>query len=139
MKKVNLDVIKPWISNRITELLGFEDEVVIDYTCSLLEEKVVRSDGFFVCRLADNLSFSGPRSKENANQPHWISGKQNTSIFKRAVEPIIKRTNFCRWYSNRIHRAKEARAASKANAGRRAKNPARFSHGHHPPEKDRGV
>ncbi|CEP13732.1 hypothetical protein [Parasitella parasitica] len=39
MKKVNLDVIKPWISNRITELLGFEDEVVIDYTCSLLEEK----------------------------------------------------------------------------------------------------
>ncbi|KAI9366524.1 PWI domain-containing protein, partial [Pilaira anomala] len=39
MKKVNLDVIKPWISNRITELLGLEDEVVIDYTCSLLEEK----------------------------------------------------------------------------------------------------
>lgn len=40
MKKVNLDVIKPWISNRITEILGLEDEVVIDYTCSLLEEKV---------------------------------------------------------------------------------------------------
>ncbi|KAG2206153.1 hypothetical protein INT47_003802 [Mucor saturninus] len=39
MKKVNLDVIKPWISNRITELLGLEDEIVIDYTCSLLEEK----------------------------------------------------------------------------------------------------
>ncbi|KAG2203321.1 hypothetical protein INT46_006084 [Mucor plumbeus] len=39
MKKVNLDVIKPWISNRITELLGLEDEVVIDYTCSMLEEK----------------------------------------------------------------------------------------------------
>ena len=39
MKKVNLDVIKPWISNRITELLGLEDEVLIDYTCTLLEEK----------------------------------------------------------------------------------------------------
>ncbi|KAI8059395.1 PWI domain-containing protein [Gilbertella persicaria] len=39
MNKVNLDVIKPWISNRITELLGFEDEVIIDYTCGLLEEK----------------------------------------------------------------------------------------------------
>ncbi|KAI9478409.1 MAG: PWI domain-containing protein [Benjaminiella poitrasii] len=38
IKKVNLDVIKPWISNKITELLGLEDEVVIDYTCSLLEE-----------------------------------------------------------------------------------------------------
>ncbi|KAI8364556.1 PWI domain-containing protein, partial [Blakeslea trispora] len=44
MKKVNLDVIKPWISNRITELLGLEDEVVIDYTCSLLEEKVSPND-----------------------------------------------------------------------------------------------
>jgi hypothetical protein len=41
MKKVNLDVIRPWISNRITELIGLEDEVVIDYTCSLLEEKVI--------------------------------------------------------------------------------------------------
>jgi hypothetical protein len=43
MKKVNLDVIRPWISNRITELIGLEDEVVIDYTCSLLEEKVISS------------------------------------------------------------------------------------------------
>ncbi|KAI8982966.1 hypothetical protein BDB01DRAFT_723314, partial [Pilobolus umbonatus] len=39
MKKVNLDVIKPWIHNRIVELLGFEDELVINYTCTLLEEK----------------------------------------------------------------------------------------------------
>lgn len=39
MKKVNLDVIHPWISNRITELLGLEDDVLIDYTCTLLEEK----------------------------------------------------------------------------------------------------
>ncbi|KAI8393875.1 PWI domain-containing protein [Radiomyces spectabilis] len=38
-KKVNMDVIKPWISNRITQLLGFEDEVVIDFACGLLEEK----------------------------------------------------------------------------------------------------
>ncbi|KAG0184479.1 Serine/arginine repetitive matrix protein 1 [Apophysomyces sp. BC1034] len=39
IKKVNLDVIKPWISNRITQLLGFEDEVVIDFTFGLLEEE----------------------------------------------------------------------------------------------------
>ncbi|KAI7869984.1 serine/arginine repetitive matrix 1-like protein [Spinellus fusiger] len=39
MSKVNLDVIKPWISNRITQLLGFEDEVVIDFAIGLLEEK----------------------------------------------------------------------------------------------------
>jgi len=39
MKKVKFDVIKPWISQKITELLGFEDEVLIGYIYSLLEEK----------------------------------------------------------------------------------------------------
>jgi PWI domain len=35
---VNLDVIKPWITRAVIDLLGFEDEVVIDYAFSLLEE-----------------------------------------------------------------------------------------------------
>jgi hypothetical protein len=40
MKKVKLEVIKPWITKKITELLGFEDEVLIGYIFSLLEAKV---------------------------------------------------------------------------------------------------
>lgn len=40
MKKIKLEVIKPWISKQITELLGFEDEVLIGYVLSMLEEKV---------------------------------------------------------------------------------------------------
>ena len=40
MKKVKLDVIKPWISQKITELLGFEDEILIGFVYGLLEEKV---------------------------------------------------------------------------------------------------
>lgn len=40
MKKVKLDVIKPWMTQRITELLGVEDELVIDFAFGLLEEKV---------------------------------------------------------------------------------------------------
>ncbi|CDH50351.1 pwi domain-containing protein [Lichtheimia corymbifera JMRC:FSU:9682] len=39
MKKVKLDVIKPWMTQRITELLGVEDELVIDFAFGLLEEK----------------------------------------------------------------------------------------------------
>eukprot|EP00920_Eleutheroschizon_duboscqi_P009197 GHVT01021032.1.p1 GENE.GHVT01021032.1~~GHVT01021032.1.p1 ORF type:complete len:491 (-),score=45.91 GHVT01021032.1:1779-3251(-) len=31
LDKVSLDFLKPWISKRITELLGFEDDIVIDY------------------------------------------------------------------------------------------------------------
>jgi hypothetical protein len=40
IRKINLDVIKPWIANRITQLLGFEDELVIDFAFGLLEEDV---------------------------------------------------------------------------------------------------
>eukprot|EP00795_Rhopilema_esculentum_P017748 gene17748-9420_t len=37
MDKVNLDTIKPWVTKRITELLGMEDEVVTQFIFELLE------------------------------------------------------------------------------------------------------
>lgn len=40
MSKVKLVVIKPWISKRIVELLGSEDEVLIGYCISMLEQEV---------------------------------------------------------------------------------------------------
>ncbi|KAF8424655.1 PWI domain-containing protein [Tirmania nivea] len=40
MQKVNLEVMKQWISTRIVEILGTEDDVVIDYTFGLLEERM---------------------------------------------------------------------------------------------------
>ncbi|EPY49732.1 splicing coactivator SRRM1 [Schizosaccharomyces cryophilus OY26] len=43
MKKVNIEVLKPWIANRLIELIGFEDEVVIDFVYSMLEEAVEAS------------------------------------------------------------------------------------------------
>ncbi|KAL5218018.1 hypothetical protein ABZP36_018702 [Zizania latifolia] len=39
MTKVKMDVMKPWIATRATELLGFEDEVLINFIYGLLEEK----------------------------------------------------------------------------------------------------
>jgi serine/arginine repetitive matrix protein 1 len=38
MRKVQLQVIRPWVVKRIVELVGFEDEVVIEYAMGLLEE-----------------------------------------------------------------------------------------------------
>ncbi|EDL29986.1 serine/arginine repetitive matrix 1, isoform CRA_b [Mus musculus] len=37
MSKVNLEVIKPWITKRVTEILGFEDDVVIEFIFNQLE------------------------------------------------------------------------------------------------------
>ncbi|XP_010937571.2 uncharacterized protein [Elaeis guineensis] len=41
MTKVKMDVIRPWIATRATELLGFEDEVIINFVYGLLDVKEV--------------------------------------------------------------------------------------------------
>ncbi|KAF8882473.1 PWI domain-containing protein, partial [Infundibulicybe gibba] len=39
MRKVNLNVIRPWIAKKVVELVGFEDEVVVEYAMGLLEDQ----------------------------------------------------------------------------------------------------
>lgn len=41
MAKVNMDVMKPWIARRVTEILGVEDEVLINFIYGLLEDPKV--------------------------------------------------------------------------------------------------
>ncbi|KAF2602280.1 hypothetical protein F2Q70_00025520 [Brassica cretica] len=41
VSKVKMDVMKPWIATRVTEILGFEDEVLINFIYGLLDKKVV--------------------------------------------------------------------------------------------------
>ena len=41
MARVNRDVMKMWISNKILELLQFEDDVLIEYVFTLLEQESV--------------------------------------------------------------------------------------------------
>ena len=38
MRKVNWTVIRPWIVKKVVELVGFEDEVVVEYAMGLLED-----------------------------------------------------------------------------------------------------
>ena len=40
MTKVKLDVLKPWITKRISEMLKMEDDVVVEFIFNQLEEKV---------------------------------------------------------------------------------------------------
>jgi serine/arginine repetitive matrix protein 1 len=39
MRKVELSVMRPWIARKVSELLGFEDDVVIEYVNGLLEDE----------------------------------------------------------------------------------------------------
>lgn len=44
MEKVNLDTIKPWITKRVTELLGAEDDVLFEFIVNMLEKGKVNND-----------------------------------------------------------------------------------------------
>jgi serine/arginine repetitive matrix protein 1 len=39
MSRVEFGVIKTWMAGRVTELLGFEDDVVLEYAAGMLEER----------------------------------------------------------------------------------------------------
>lgn len=39
--KINLDVIKPWITRRIYDILGIDDDVVVEFVFAELEQKVI--------------------------------------------------------------------------------------------------
>lgn len=43
MEKVNLDVVKPWVTKRVTEILGFEDDVVLEFVVNMLESEKVKN------------------------------------------------------------------------------------------------
>lgn len=82
MKKVNLDVMRPWISTRITELLGFEDEVVIDFTIGLLEEEVktqIRIPAFGLTPIS-YVRRAETRSTPDANQLDRILGEKHANV-----------------------------------------------------------
>ena len=53
MSKVNMDVVKPWITQRVTEILGFEDDVVIEFIFNLFEGNQV---SHFTLTLSHSLS-----------------------------------------------------------------------------------
>lgn len=39
MSKVKLDILRPWISSKITQLLKLEDDVIEEYVVNQLEEE----------------------------------------------------------------------------------------------------
>lgn len=47
MSKVSVQVMRPWIATRVEQMLGFEDEVLVEFIVGLLEGEQVRSLGLY--------------------------------------------------------------------------------------------
>ncbi|XP_078174401.1 splicing factor PWI domain-containing protein isoform X1 [Carex rostrata] len=94
MRKVQMEVMKPWIATRVTELLGFEDEVLINFIFGLLDAKEV--DGKQI-----QIQLTGFMEKNTAKfmRELWgllLSAQQNASgvpqqFLDAKAEEIIKK------------------------------------------------
>ena len=47
MNKVEMSLITPWIAKRITELLSYEDEVVINMVENLLQDVIISFNSLY--------------------------------------------------------------------------------------------
>lgn len=67
MRKVNLEVIRPWAAKKVTELVGFEDEVVVEYAMGLLEDQ------------KQSVSVSWPTTRPTQLTTDSVSGSQENA------------------------------------------------------------
>lgn len=74
MSKIKLDVIKPWIQDKITEILKIDDDVVVDFVYNQLDEKVMIS--IHVVQFLSMILFVVSRSEKNSDQFNRIFARK---------------------------------------------------------------
>lgn len=78
MSKVKLDVLRPWISKKITDILHIEDDVVVEFVYNQLEEEKVSVLFLKFCRclflLLIRLQYPCPK-KMQINMTGFLNGK----------------------------------------------------------------
>lgn len=80
MTKVNLEVIKPWITKRVNDILGFEDDVVIEFIFNQLEDKVMSYFFIFVVGFCFGLFLVFPRRVRTLRLLHREGRQAQSSI-----------------------------------------------------------
>jgi len=87
MRKVNVTIIRPWVAKKIVELVGIEDEVVVEYAMGLLEDEsqpACCSMIFSTYILAHIAPDTG--SQENANKPYRLPDQKHTCLHVGTLE-----------------------------------------------------
>merc|ERR1712142_56174 len=77
MRKVKLDALKPLIHEKLTEILGFEDDVVIDYAINQLEETNTPDPKIVQINLTGFLNAKNARLFMAELWPMLVSAMQN--------------------------------------------------------------
>uniref|UniRef100_UPI00358F8E77 serine/arginine repetitive matrix protein 1-like n=1 Tax=Myxine glutinosa TaxID=7769 RepID=UPI00358F8E77 len=78
MSKVNLETIKPWITRKITQMLSFEDDIVIEFVFNQLDEKQHPDGRLMQINLTGLLTGKNARLFMGELWPRLLSAQKNT-------------------------------------------------------------
>uniref|UniRef100_A0A8B9GVQ8 Serine/arginine repetitive matrix protein 1 n=1 Tax=Astyanax mexicanus TaxID=7994 RepID=A0A8B9GVQ8_ASTMX len=136
MTKVNLEVIKPWITQRVTEILGFEDDVVIEFIFNQLEEKNPDSKMMQI-NLTGFLNGKNAREFMKDLWPLLLSAQENiagipSAFLEQKKEEIKQRqieqeklASLKKMDEDRREKESKERAQSKSPKRRKSRSPAK--------------
>ena len=88
MRKVNLPVIKPWIAKKVIELLGSDDEVVVEYAMGLLEDPAHPVSRLHSISDQHLTIMIDPRSKEDTDQPYRLPSQFCQALYGSALDSL---------------------------------------------------
>ncbi|OAD60543.1 Serine/arginine repetitive matrix protein 1, partial [Eufriesea mexicana] len=122
MSKVKLDVIKPWITTKITQILGMEDDVVVEFVYNQLEEKFpdprkmqINLTGFLNGRNA--RSFMGELWDLLVSAQESVTGIPE-AFLQQKKDQIKKRLVIISFFRHRDRRDRDRRSRSRDRRSR---------------------
>jgi restriction endonuclease S subunit len=89
IEKVNIDLMKKWIANRITTILGDEDDIVVETCYNLVEQNQ------FVSRLLYSILRLGliyaAQNQGDTNPTRRVFEQGHGAFLQRAMGPDVER------------------------------------------------
>lgn len=89
IEKVNVDLMKRWIANKITNILGDEDDIVVETCYNLVEQSQFVSTAWRITRRKQALTRAQPKIKEIQIQLTGFLGKDTASFCKELWDLML--------------------------------------------------
>jgi hypothetical protein len=112
IEKVNIDLMKKWIANRITTILGDEDDIVVETCYNLIEQNQFVSKP--TVGTAKRLLTPAAQDQRNPNPAHGLPQQGHGAFLQRAMGSHAERARQSYGSTPRVVGGEEGRTAAGA-------------------------
>jgi hypothetical protein len=89
IEKVNIDLMKKWIANRITTILGDEDDIVVETCYNLVEQNQFVSKQLY-SMLRPRLTYAA-QDQRDTHPAYRVSEQGHGAFLQRVMGPDVER------------------------------------------------